>query len=353
MMEWKSRAHPVSDIRDWNESKRLELQPDFQRNVVWSEAAQIALIDTMLYNIPIPKIYMKSLIKDEKTYRVVIDGQQRLTAILDFVENRLKLRSPHISFPEYDGFRFSDLPEEARNRVLAYNIDFNEIVNPTEEEVRDLFARVNKYTVQLNRQELRRADFPGEFLSLAEELSDLEFFADCKFFSAGQKRRMLDVEYVGELLCIILGGDQDKKDSLDDFFERYAIFHQGKEQVKNEFKMILADIEHIFSEEISLANTRFKQRSDFYSLFSCILEFWRAGKSIQSEALPQVRNSLITLDKEIAPHSEIEPYSQYAIRCISDANSISSRRWRKEFLREYLDPLYLTPEEMEAKEECS
>lgn len=354
-MEWKSRAHPISDVRDWSRNNRLELQPDFQRNVVWSRAAQIALIDTIFLDIPIPKIYIKSIIKEEQTYRVVVDGQQRLTAILDFVENRLRLRAPYFSQEEYVGKKFSELPENIRNEVLAYNIDFNEIVNPTDEELRDLYARVNKYTVQLNKQELRRADFPGEFLALAEELANLEFFNDAKLFSTGQKRRMLDVEFIEELLCLQLEGEQDKKETIDDFCERYAKFDEDdaeehsktKTQVKSNFENVLADITLIFQDEISLAGTRFKQKADFYSLFACIWDYVQSSKTLNPENLSRVRASLLMLNKEIEPHSENETYSDYAIRCISDANSIASRRWRKKFLNDYIAPLYLTEDELE------
>jgi len=349
-MEWKTRAHPISDVRDWSRTNRLELQPDFQRHEVWSKAAQIALIDTVLRNIPMPKIYIKSIIREEQTYRVVIDGQQRLTAILAFVENKLKLKSPHISFPEYDGYIFSDLPEDIRNKVLTYNIDFNEIFDPTDEELRNLYARVNKYTVQLNKQELRRADFPGEFLSLAEELSDLEFFADNKFFSAGQKRRMLDVEYIEELLALLLEGEQDKKDSLDEFCEKYAVFEHGKDFVKNQFESIIEDVKVIFSDDISLSEMRFRQKADFYGLFASIFDFKNQDKVLNISALSQVRESLKMLDEEIAPHAENETYRNYAIGCISDANSVASRKWRKKFLADYIAPLYDSQDEVEENE---
>ncbi|MCQ4815361.1 DUF262 domain-containing protein [Cloacibacillus evryensis] len=345
-MEWSTSTHPISDIRDWNRANRLELQPDFQRNEVWSKAAQVALIDTILHNIPMPKIYIKAVIREEQTYRVVIDGQQRLTAILAFTENRLKLKTPYISFSEYDGLIFAKLPENTRNRILQYKVDFNEIVNPTDDELRDLYARVNKYTVQLNKQELRRADFPGEFLSLAEKLSDLDFFAENKFFSAGQKRRMLDVEYIEELLALLLEGEQDKKDSLDDFCERYASFQQGINAVLLKFEDVLADISVIFGESFVLLSTRFKQKADFYSLFGCIRDFKNQGKSIMPDSLVRVRESLRNLDKQIAPHAEDETLREYAIHCISDANSASSRRWRKKFLYDYIAPLYISADEL-------
>lgn len=348
-MEWKSRAHPVSDVRDWSRNNRLELQPDFQRNVVWSKAAQNALIDTIFLNIPIPKIYIKSVIKNEQTYRVVVDGQQRLTAILQFVENKLRLKTPYFSQTEYVGKLFNELPVEIRNRILAYNIDFNEIVDPTDDELRDLYARVNKYTVQLNKQELRRADFPGEFLSLSEKLSDYDFFADNKFFSAGQKRRMLDVEYISELLSLLMEGEQDKKDSLDDFYEKYSSFPQGVENVVAIFDSIIDDVKTIFSDELSLINTRYRQKADFYTLFGCICDFKKQGKSIIKNSLTRVRGSLLMLDEQIEPHAEDERFSSYAIHCISDANSASSRRWRKRFLHNYIAPLYLTVDELEER----
>lgn len=346
-MNWSSSTHPISDIRDWKTADRLELQPDFQRNEVWSRAAKIALIDTILLDIPMPKIYIKAVMKNEQTYRVVIDGQQRLTAIIEFLNNKFRLRVPHITLSEYDKKLFRELPEDIRNKVLSYKIDFNEIVNPSSDDVRDLYARVNKYTVQLNKQELRRADYPGEFLNLAEELSDLPFFDDSKFFSSGQKRRMLDVEYIEELLCIMLEGEQDKKDSIDEFCEKYTVLPFGKDNLKSEFIGILKDISTIFSDGISLTETRFKQKSDFYSLFSIVLGFKRKGKTIIENNLTTVRKHLITLDREIAPHSENEGYSEYAIRCISDANSLSSRIWRKKFLFDYLQPLYCSDKELE------
>ena len=214
MLQWQSYSHPISDIRDWNKNNRLELRPDFQRNEVWSRAAQVMLIDTILRGIPIPKIYIKAVIDDEgNTYRVVIDGQQRLTAILKFVQDELPLKKPYTG--EYEGKTFSELPENVQKEILRYKIDINEIFDPTEEEIRDLYSRVNKYTVQLNKQELRRADFPGDFIHLAERLAELDFFDNAKIFSVKQRRRMLDVEFIEELLTILLEGVQDKKDYID------------------------------------------------------------------------------------------------------------------------------------------
>ena len=79
-VNWNSGAHPISDIRDWSSDGHLELQPDYQRHEVWSRAAKIMLIDTILRNIPMPKIFLQSVLKEDHngckhTHRIVIDGQ--------------------------------------------------------------------------------------------------------------------------------------------------------------------------------------------------------------------------------------------------------------------------------------
>ena len=109
---------------------------------------------------------------------------------------------------------------------------------------------------------------------------------------------------------------------------------------------VLADISVIFGESFVLLSTRFKQKADFYSLFGCIRDFKNQGKSIMPDSLVRVRESLRNLDKQIAPHAEDETLREYAIHCISDANSASSRRWRKKFLYDYIAPLYISADEL-------
>lgn len=336
-MKWESYSHPISDVRDWADSERLELRPDFQRNEVWTQAAQIMLIDTILKGIPIPKIYIKSIVKNEKTYRIVVDGQQRLTAILKFIRDELPLKKPYQG--EYCNMKYSELPENVHDDFIRYKIDINEIFNPSDEEIRDLYSRVNKYTVQLNKQELRKADFPGDFISLAEKISENSFFDSSKIFSVKQRRRMLDVEFIEELLTIVLEGVQDKKDYLDNICEKYVVL-DDKEDVELEFLGAIQDILMIFDLELfPIQDTRFKQKSDFYSLFACVLLLRRTGK-LQRDKLEKVRNELREMDEYIGPQSEKDEYREYATRCLSDANSIANRNWRTEFMRKRMVSLY-------------
>lgn len=336
-MKWESYSHPISDVRDWADNERLELRPDFQRNEVWTQAAQIMLIDTILKGIPIPKIYIKSIVKNEKTYRIVVDGQQRLTAILKLIRDELPLKKPYQG--EYFNMKYSELPESVHDDFIRYKIDINEIFNPSDEEIRDLYSRVNKYTVQLNKQELRKADFPGDFISLSEKIAENPFFDTSKIFSVKQRRRMLDVEFIEELLTIVLEGVQDKKDYLDNVCEKY-ISLEDKEEVEHKFLGAIQDISMIFDlETFPIYVTRFKQKSDFYSLFACVLQF-RENGTLKMDKLERVRNELSVMDEYISPQADEDEYREYATRCLSDANSITNRIWRTEFMRKRMAVLY-------------
>jgi len=91
MVQWNSSPHPISDIRDWADDGKLIIQPDFQRREVWSLPAQIMLMDTIIKKIPMPKIFLSTELKGGKTIRSVIDGQQRIQAILTFLRDSFRL----------------------------------------------------------------------------------------------------------------------------------------------------------------------------------------------------------------------------------------------------------------------
>ena len=340
MAKWNSSPHPISDLRDWNELGRLELRPSFQRKEVWHPAARIMLIDTILREVPMPKMFLWNEVRKGHTHRQVIDGQQRISAILAFLRDEFALDEPYHG--PFQGLKFSELPDDVQDAILQYKIDYNEAVGFTEEEVREVYSRVNKYSLPLNKQELRRADFPGRFLELATELSLNEYLDEARIFTVAQRRRMGDVEFVSEILAGMLEGPQDKKGDLDYFYTRYAAWDKDAEMaVRTQFDAVLADFQKIFvAGKLVLAKTRFKQKSDFYSLFLTIHEFQKSGHKLEDQDLDPLRGDLRILDEHIAPESEIDVLSEYAIKCVSQANTIGSRSWRKNFLMGIMSGTY-------------
>ena len=203
-------------------------------------------------------------------------------------------------------------------------------------------ARVNKYTVPLTKQELRRADFPGDFLELSETLAVDAYFDRAKLFSPANRRRYGDVEYVSELLAAMLDGVQDKKGSLDDFYVRYTSWPKlEKDAAKARFQMVLDDLVYIFDRNFEISETRFRQKADFYSLFLAIDEFIVNGLTVKGRNVGALQEDLRILDDNIRPESDVEICSEYAIKCVSQANSASSRKWRQQFLKIILERTYV------------
>jgi len=339
MKRWNSSQHPISDIRDWQRSGRLEIRPDFQRHEVWSDAAKIMLMDTILRAIPMPKAFVSSAIRDGQVYRTVIDGQQRISSILAFLEDKFSLEIPYSG--EYEGLTFAQLPEDVRNEFLQYSIDFNEAIGFSDDELRETYLRLNKYAVALTKQELRRADYPGAFLELAESLAAHEFLDAGRIFSVANRRRFADVEFVSELVAGLIAGPQEKREALDSYYLKYTTWEKSEiETVEARFLACLSDMACLFPPGRPINSTRFKQKSDFYSLLLAIDELRAEGGSLDGISVEELRMDLRMLDFLIEPESAAPDCRDYAIKCVSQANTYGSRRWRMDFLKAILAGSY-------------
>lgn len=306
------------------------------------------MLYSILNDIPIPKIFIAKTLNDNKAIRRVIDGQQRIAAILDFLNDNLKLQTPYKG--KFENLTFSELPQSVRDAItLEYRIDINEISNPTDKQEREIYSRVNKYTVPLNAQELRQAEFPGEFLDLAREIAAFDFWDDYRFFTPGAIRRNLDVEFISETIILLISGIQDKKAMLDDYYFNYIKMGALKNQIKEIYIKILDEIKIIidgilsynvdclinenYTKKRQIKRSRFAQQADFYSLMNAIHELINAGGTLKGKNIQNLIEDFIFLELYIAPESQIEVLKNYAIKCISQANSSSSRKWRASFLK--------------------
>ena len=228
---------------------------------------------------------------------------------------------------------FSELDSETKRQFLHYPIDFNEATDPSEEEVREVYARVNKYTVPLTKQELRRADFPGDFLNEAELLAASPFFDESGVFTVANRRRYADAEYTSELLSALIDGIQDKRSRLDSFYLDLQEWDPSvRSEIHNRFMSVLRSLRLLFRDDIALRKTRFRQKADFYSMFLALDGFLTRGYDLADRDLFPLREDLRLLDYHIRPESEIEICREYAVKCVSQANSAASRRWRRDFL---------------------
>lgn len=151
----------------------LDLHPEFQRDFVWSSRKCCELIESILMGIPLPAFYVR---ENEKGVYVVVDGQQRLTTLFNFIDGKFKLKKLTI-LPSYNDCSFSDLTLSEQNKIEDYTLSLNVIKAPTSDRVIfDLFDRVNRGGVKLNNQEMRNALYQGNATKLINELSKYDGF---------------------------------------------------------------------------------------------------------------------------------------------------------------------------------
>ena len=213
----------VSDFLEWHQKKALTLNPDFQRGDVWSPAAKTFLIDTILRQLPIPKVYLRTRVDvvTKKSIREVVDGQQRLRAILSFAEDGFAL-SKRAS--EYAGKKYSTLTPSEQENFLSYAIAVDQLLNASTDDVLEVFARLNSYTVTLNAPEKRHGRYQGDFKWAIRNASRAwaGFWEEFDVLSVKERVRMMDDSLTAEMFGVLLEGVKDGgQPKIDALYKKY------------------------------------------------------------------------------------------------------------------------------------
>lgn len=333
--------YPISDILEWHVSKRLIIAPKFQRRDVWSLNAKSYLIDTILRAMPIPPVYMRLMIDpvEQKTTREVVDGQQRLRAVLGYIQDEFPINKNH--HPEFGGCYYGDLPEEIRKKFLSYKFTVNVLENINDTEVLAIFARVNSYTLSLNAQEKRNATYFGVFKQTIYKLAlqHYNFWWYNKILTNNQIARMRDAELVSTLVVTMLDGiRQTKAADLKEFYELYDEEFPQKSQITTEFETVIDIIGDFFGD--TLSQSRFNRIPLFYSLFCVIydgkfglpgpegrqqIKFTASGNRRIAGKIQKVEEMFLVKDPP-------EPYKTFIDAARRSTADVGRRRLRHEFL---------------------
>lgn len=199
------------------ETKELQLDPEFQRNQVWKPEQKRELIESLLMGIPIPVIYV---FENEQGIKQIVDGRQRITTIIDFMNNKFTLKDLTMLL-DFDNKKFDDLEPIYRSKLERYQLFVYVIEPPTPERVKyDIFDRVNRGGTQLNNQEMRNALYYGQATKLLKKLAATTAFLNATG-SAISPKRMRDQYVILRFLAFYLLRKKqlnfEYKSNLDDF----------------------------------------------------------------------------------------------------------------------------------------
>ena len=269
-----TKAYSINDFINWYEANELTLSPKYQRNAVWNYNAKSYLIDTIIRGFPIPQIFLRQTIdtNTRKTTREIIDGQQRLRAIIEFVENRFPIMASHNL--EYGKKFYNDLNEETREKILNYNIGVEIIKLKEDSKIYEMFARLNTNNMALNKQELRNAQFTGEFkVFIYRKSSQYKDFLIAKgTFKDKELTRMLDVEYFNSLVIHLIDGIvNDTSIKFDNYYKKFDKEFNIAENVEFKLDKIFEILIHIFENRIF--ETKLFQRKNYLFTLFCTLNF--------------------------------------------------------------------------------
>lgn len=343
-MRHASRSQSISWFQEQYKLGRLTLRPPFQRKPVWTQKQRSALIESILLDIPIPEVYVQvSQAEDGSEQFGVVDGQQRLRTILQFIGiektedqeeddynlfalDALPAASPH------KGFLFAQLTGEPRRLFYQYEMCVRFLYTDLLSDVEDVFKRLNKFTLPLKPQELRNATFHGPFMKLSEEFADNDYWAVNRIVTPAAIRRMSDIEMMSDLLIGLLHGPQGGSAGIiNSYYEHYEQFEDQfpeQDRVRKEFDTTLALIQRLFP-EIGMV-PRWGNRADFYSLFVALASFSRTTRIKRSQERA-IRDALIAFAESVSarlekPSTKTSAEARKYARAIEKGSNDKARR---------------------------
>ena len=167
-------SYKVALIKSIFSQSNYNLKPDYQRRITWDNKKRSKLIESLIINIPIPPIFLYEY--DYDKYEVM-DGLQRITAIVDFYDNKYRLTGLE-EWKELEGKRYKDLPEKIREGIDRRQLQVITLLKESAASIeradrikRLVFERLNTGGVKLLPQEIRNAIYNGIGNEMCQDLS--------------------------------------------------------------------------------------------------------------------------------------------------------------------------------------
>ncbi len=175
---WQAKDFSIREFQSMKQDGALNLQPEYQRKFVMDAKLASRLVESILMDVPIPVIYLAE--ERDGSYSV-IDGQQRLTSFISFVEGQ---------FPNHKSFSlrglkvldlnkrtFAELDKELQQKIKTTTIHTIIIKKESNEDIKfEIFERLNTGSIKLNEDEIRNTVYRGPYIKLLAELENDDSF---------------------------------------------------------------------------------------------------------------------------------------------------------------------------------
>lgn len=255
----------------------LDLDPPYQRRSVWNQAFKDYFVDTVLLAYPSPALFLfEDITPDGRSLYHVVDGKQRLTTLIDFVQDAFPV-SERSQSRHSPGTYFSSLSDPDKKAFWGYQFLVEYIPTDDENIINAIFDRINRNVAKLTPQELRHAKLDGEFIATAETLADwMAEVLPRNFprFAPQSRKQMKDVEFVALLLLLIEEGPKSySQDDLDRAFSDRDAGWDSRHDIEGVFRQTISTISGLIQsldDQQPLLFSRLRNQADFYSLVGAI-----------------------------------------------------------------------------------
>jgi hypothetical protein len=271
----------------------IVLRPDFQRKFVWTQEHQSAFIDTILKGLPFPEIYVcegEVDVQKLKTTLIVIDGQQRLTTIRNFIDG-----SPIDGVPTYQS-----LEKEQKAEVLSYQIVIRNLGQLDDITVREIFRRINLTKFKLDDIEIHNAIYDGHFIKAAKKILENVSLEQYGVLKESEFTRMADLHFMLLVMSTLENGgyfpqDREVEPKVAEFNETYP----------NEKHMVALLIKTfaIISDQGLPVDSMWFRKSNFFTL---VVETAKHVNDIKSD----YKERLLTLEDNVM-RSKVDNTSRF------------------------------------------
>lgn len=334
MAELASQPTSVQTVYTWYRESKLLVNRRYQRKLVWTLEEKQKLIESLMKKYPVPAILLAEKDGSPGTFEI-IDGLQRLHSIVSFIEHSFPLIDDR--FFNVDHFPTAKTaasegafaivksaktvtPKEV-STILDYSLALSVMRNATDDEVNDVFDRINTYGHRLSDQERRQSGVQNEFSTTVRTVScllrgdvstdvlplqsmpsisidlpmsnhgyevkaDEVFWVNQGILRSTDLRDSLDEQCIADVIACLVGGQliERSKDALDEIYVKDAAESErllsalevyGADTIRDEIKYCIDQLLKVCGTNgvVKLRNLIFKKgnTNGFPSVFAVIL----------------------------------------------------------------------------------
>jgi len=327
----------IIDIYNEIKAENLILQPNFQRKLVWSKVHKESFIETILLGLPFPEIYTAVgdiNLKARKTEVLVVDGQQRLSTIYEYIED------VDDAFEYKKIKRFGELSDDEQKAFFYYVVVVRDLGNITLYEIKQIFRRINSVDYALESMEINNALYDGEYISTAKVILDeINLYST---FKEVEISRMKDLEFILALMVTNdLNGYFTGYKEVESFVKNYNDEYPQKQETIDKFTKVNNLLKAIKLEEDSIW---INSRSCYFTLVVELLKKIECFDIKNDNVIHEIEEKLKYLSEEIVNNKKLQSsntneYSEFYKAMYQGTGSRRNRITRGALLETHLNSI--------------